>query len=193
MTKFLDNQHLLVKYGDLLCNCPINANVTIHEYPIPIYDHIPTNDEVEKVHLNNLVGIIKLEKKEDGIYYTPKIFNNDLKDFIEYGKRDYLKFACIGGFNKVISINASYIIRPTTNFDTLPLYETNQQCGSIEHLDLLIGNLNNSNIPVHTSCTNPEYDYGTCIHIIVGNTELQLYTNEDNSYICGVNIRKTNV
>lgn len=109
MTKFLSKQHLLVKYGDKLCGCVVNNDVIIPKCSVPIYNKPPTNDEIERVYLDNVIGVIKLEQKEDGIYYTTSIFKEELKEIIEQEQRNYLKFACLGTSTKLTSINAAYI------------------------------------------------------------------------------------
>lgn len=63
---------------------------------------------------------------------------------------------------------------------------------AIENLYELIENFREANVYVHTTSPGGDEDYSKCIHIIVGDIELQLFTNEDNTYFCGVEIVKRN-
>lgn len=190
MTKFLGKQHLLVKYGDTLCSRFVDKEINFTDVGIPIYSSIPSYTQTINVDLDNVIGWINLEKKEDGIYYTPSIFNSEFVDIVEEHKRNILYFSCRGTEYNISFISAAYL----SNHQSINLFDFDYNeiipSNSVELLDLLIDNLNNSNIPVRTTCTNPEYDYGQCIHVTVGNTELQLFTNADNSHICGVDIIK---
>jgi hypothetical protein len=106
---YLNNEHLLVSFGDTLLNRYINKDDKIN---IPKQLLISkTHSNGYKVDISSAIGLVDITIKDDGIYYTPKIFNHYkyISDIIEFHKRDVLQICGGGSDTKLESIAYFYI------------------------------------------------------------------------------------
>lgn len=119
---FLDNQHLLVKFNEELCGRIINKDITIGKQLLILKSYtIIDNKPSSMVDINNSIGYCDIEIKDDGIYYTPVVFDTYKQSvgvIIETFKRDALKVAGNGNINNMISICYMYI---SNNVNKSPL------------------------------------------------------------------------
>lgn len=124
---FLDNQHLLVEFGDKLCDSIINKDITIGKQLLILKSYTTIDNKPSNiVDINNSIGYCDIEIKDDGIYYTPVVFDTYKQSegvIIETFKRDVLKVAGNGTLNNMTSICYMYISNNVTKSPLERMYE----------------------------------------------------------------------
>ena len=119
---FLNNQHLLVKFGDKLCGRIIIKDINIGKQLLILKSYTTIDNKPSNiVDINNSIGYCDIEIKDDGIYYTPVVFDTYKQSegvIIETFKRDVLKVAGNGTLNNMTSICYMYI---SNNVNKSPL------------------------------------------------------------------------
>lgn len=104
---FLNHQHLLVKFGEELCGYTVNENINLPPQLV-ICNRLGTSQL--DISIDSIVGTCDMEIKDDGIYYTPKLFEkyNLYSEIVEKERRDVLKICGKGDGKTLNSITYFY-------------------------------------------------------------------------------------
>lgn len=108
----------------MLCNRTVTKDIIVPKQLL-ILKSYTIKDELlsSMVDISNAIGSCDMEIKDDGIYYTPKVFEN-FNDSLGFGfiletfRRDTLKVCCEGNANNLHSISYFYL---SSSFSKKPL------------------------------------------------------------------------